>query len=109
LSPEIASGSIYVYVLSREQIPVAATKHTIEQSLPSAGRYRIHFYSPRLSLAPEKYSLSISLFDNASLSQIFWYHQVAPFKVQGSEFLGSPTLLLGSWETSSGNDTKAIK
>lgn len=101
LSPEITSASVFLSILSREQTPVAASK-SMQGSITNTGApHLVRFVTPQLTLAPEKYSLSISIFDDSKLNQILWNYNVCPFQVGGKEFLGTPVLLLGQWYSSS--------
>jgi lipopolysaccharide transport system ATP-binding protein len=100
LAPEITSVTVTLNVLSRDQLPVAFTRTKIERSGKSDNWHRVRFVSPQLTLSPEKYSLGISIFNNAHLQQILWYQNIAPFEVQGECFWGCPVTMIGNWETS---------
>jgi lipopolysaccharide transport system ATP-binding protein len=104
LSPEIRAASIYLSVLSRDLTPVASTKSATGLVVNTGESQRVRFVSPELTLAPEEYSLSISIFDDLQLNQILWNYNVCFFKVKGSDYFGTPVSLLGYW---SGNTKTA--
>jgi hypothetical protein len=58
----------------------------------------VRFVVPNLTLVPDKYLLSIAIFDEAVLNQILWQYNVAPFTVKGQDdFIGVPVRLIGDW------------
>ena len=100
IAPDITSVTVNLNILSRDQLPVAISRTKIERGGNSDDWHRVRFVSPQLTLSPEKYSLSISIFNSVKLQQILWYQNIAPFEVQGECFWGCPVTLIGKWDTS---------
>jgi lipopolysaccharide transport system ATP-binding protein len=104
LSPEIKTVSIYLSILSRDLTPVASTKSKKGLVVNTGESQGVHFVSPELTLAPEEYSLSISIFDDLQLNQILWNYNVCFFRVKGSDYFGTPVSLLGNWYSNTKTD-----
>jgi lipopolysaccharide transport system ATP-binding protein len=102
LAPEIKSVTIILSTLSHERLPVAYSKSTKGTIVNTGKKQLVRFSTPHLTLVPDKYLLSIAIFDEAVLNQILWHYNVAPFKVQGQDdFIGVPVRLIGDWVTES--------
>lgn len=99
LAPEIASVTVNVSILSRDQVPVAVTRTQVKRTGDADACQLVRFVTPHLTLSPEKYSLGITIFEDAKCNQILWYQNISPFEVRGESFWGCPVTLIGSWET----------
>jgi lipopolysaccharide transport system ATP-binding protein len=98
LAPEIKSVSIILSTLSHERLPVAYSKSASEAIVNTGKKQIVRFVVPNLTLVPDKYLLSIAIFDEAVLIQILWHYNVAPFTVKGQDdFIGVPVRLIGDW------------
>jgi lipopolysaccharide transport system ATP-binding protein len=93
----ISDISVILSTLALDRLPVAFASFTTSLSEGGAERV-IRFRSPRLTLAPGKYSLSIAVFDETRCTQILWHYNVCPFKVHGEAEHVVPVVLLGDWQ-----------
>jgi lipopolysaccharide transport system ATP-binding protein len=98
ISSAIKEISIILSTLSREKMPIAYSK-TLQGHIVNNGKKQtVRFFSPQLTLTPDRYSLSIAIFDEAVLNQLLWHYNVAPFTVRGEEdYVGVPVKLIGDW------------
>lgn len=97
LMSEIKEYSIILSTLALDQMPVAFAKCTETSLQNKTINKSIRFTTTQLTLAPGKYSLSIAIFNEATLSQILWHYNVSSFKVSGNSDYIVPVELIGDW------------
>jgi len=98
LSPKIRSATVTLTILSRDQVPLAFTRSEKGRIMNTGRRETVRFLSSQLTLSPERYSLSITVFNDDKMEQLLWYFNVASFLVKGELYSGAPVTLLGEWK-----------